>query len=289
MDAQVFARRSANASRAAKKQLDGFGGQRIAAEFFHRFLFFAKIICAIIFLAVVSANVFPANAQEMSIAERVLFHSANRERSLQNLPALKWDESLAAAARRHAALMAKRNTLAHELPDEEKLALRATHAGAHFCAVAENIAKSANAEDAHASWMISPGHRANILNPQLTAIGVAVVVSGEDVFAVEDFSQAVSGMSLQEQEQQVLKLLADSGIAAGKASEDARGVCNGKNAIDAPRPRFEAEFETGDLTKLPDELEKTIKTGRYGHASVGACEVKTESPFTRFRLAVLLF
>jgi hypothetical protein len=261
-------------------------GPRVcSAKIFFRFIFLATI-----FLSTISCDkMFLANAQEMSIAERVLFHSANRERFLQNLPPLKWDESLATAARRHAALMAKLNTLAHELPDEERLALRATHAGAHFVSVAENIAKAANAEDAHQSWMNSPGHRANILNPQLTALGVGVVVSGENVFAVEDFSQAVSGMSLQEQEQQVLKLLAENGIATGKASEDARSVCNGKNAINAPRPRFEAEFEVGDLTRLPEELAQTIKTGRYSHAAVGACEVKTESPFTRFRLAVLLF
>ena len=225
----------------------------------------------------------------MSIAERVVFHSVNRARAAANLPALTWDTSLAAAARQHAALMAKLQTLAHELPGEEKLAVRATRAGARFGAVAENIARSASAEDAHQSWMSSPGHRANILNPQHTAMGAGVVVAGENVFAVEDFSQAVTDLSLEQQEAQVLKLLADNGISGGKPSDDARSICQNRNAINASRPRYEAEFETGDLTKLPDQLANTLKTGRYSHAAVGACETRTETPFTRFRIAVLLF
>ncbi|HMI51270.1 MAG TPA: CAP domain-containing protein [Candidatus Saccharimonadales bacterium] len=243
----------------------------------------------IIFAAVFLANISPACAQEMSIAERVLFHSVNRARVAENLPPLTWDPALAAAARQHAALMAKRQTLAHELPGEEKLAVRAIRAGAHFGAVAENIARSASAEDAHQSWMSSAGHRANILNPQLTAMGTGVVIAGENVFAVEDFSQAVADLSLGEQEARVLKLLADNGISGGKPSEDARSICQKRNALNAPRPRYEAEFETGDLAKLPEELANALKTGRYSHAAVGACETKTETPFTRFRIAVLLF
>jgi len=249
------------------------------------FIVLATTFFGIVFFTTIS----PAAAQEMSIAERVLFHSVNRERALQDLPPLQWDPSLADAARQHAALMAKLHTLAHELPGEEKLALRATHAGARFGAIAENIARSANAEDAHQSWMRSAGHRANILNPQLTRMGAGVVVAGEDVFAVEDFSQAVAGLSLEQQEAQVLKLLADGGIPSGKPSADARSMCQLRNAINAPRPRYEAEFETADLTKLPDELANTLKTGRYSRAAVGACETKTESPFARFRIAVLLF
>jgi len=280
-----FVPQSGATSRAAKKLHSAPRTRPRATKSVRRFISPSTILFAIVFLTAIS----PAAAQEMSIAERVLFHSVNRERVLQNLSPLQWDPSLAAAARQHAALMAKLKTLAHELPGEEKLAVRATHAGARFGAVAENIARSANAEDAHQSWMRSPGHRANILNPQLTRMGAGVVAAGEDVFAVEDFSQAVAGLSLEQQEAQVLKLLADGGIPGGKPSADARSLCKERNPINAPRPRYEAEFETADLTKLPEELANTLKTGRYSHAAVGACESKAESPFARFRIAVLLF
>ena len=73
----------------------------------------------------------------------------------------------------------------------------------------------------HVSWMHSPPHRAkSLLDPELTDIGIAVAVgapgagSGRSpmLFAVQDFSQAVADLSLNEQEHQVASALATHGL-----------------------------------------------------------------------------
>ena len=61
-----------------------------------------------------------------SAAEQELFSSVNRARRAQGLPALKWNDALATAARRHAALMAQRGAAEHGFPGEPSLSSRAT-------------------------------------------------------------------------------------------------------------------------------------------------------------------
>src|SRR5437016_3271624 len=98
-------------------------------------------------------------------AERALLEDANRERVAQGLAPLHWNANLAAAAHAHALLMAQRNTLSHQFSGEAPLQDRARSAGARFTVVAENVAEGPSAEMIHASWMHSPPHRANLLDP----------------------------------------------------------------------------------------------------------------------------
>lgn len=52
----------------------------------------------------------------------------------------------------------------------------------------ENLSRSsANPEDVVAAWMASPGHRANILDPTFTQIGVACVPDGDELLCSEVF------------------------------------------------------------------------------------------------------
>ncbi len=48
-------------------------------------------------------------------------------------------------------------------------------------------------------------------------------------------------------------------------------------------------YETGDLSRLPGDLEQKIQSGRYRAAAVGACDAGSSQGFTRFRVAVLLY
>jgi uncharacterized protein YkwD len=89
-------------------------------------------------------------AQRLSENERMLFDAANNERAQRSLPALQWDESLAAAARKHANRMAFYNVLEHQLSGEPDLRARLTEAGARFSMIAENIAVAPNSETIHA-------------------------------------------------------------------------------------------------------------------------------------------
>ena len=145
-------------------------------------------------------------------AESILLEAANRDRTAHGLAALQWDEALANAARGHAELMARRNALSHQFTGEAPLQDRARQAGARFHMVAENVAEGPNAAGLHVQWMDSPGHRANLLDAGLNAVGIAVVQSGGMLFAVEDFAATVATLSLGEQEHTVGAQLAAAGL-----------------------------------------------------------------------------
>ena len=55
------------------------------------------VVLSVIALLITSYSVYAQS--EVPSAERSLFDALNRERSAQGLPALQWDDSLAAAAR----------------------------------------------------------------------------------------------------------------------------------------------------------------------------------------------
>jgi uncharacterized protein YkwD len=125
-----------------------------------------------------------------SAAEQQLFAAVNRARKAQGLAGLKWDEALAAAARRHAGLMAQHNSAEHGYAGEPSLASRATQAGAHFVWLAENVIQGAGVQAIQEEFLKSPNHRANILDTDMNSIGVGVVERGGQMFVVEDFSKA---------------------------------------------------------------------------------------------------
>lgn len=127
---------------------------------------------------------------QSSAAERTLFQSINHERKGHHLRALRWDESLASAARKHAREMAKRGALEHTFPGEPTLPSRATKAGAHFISISENVARAASANAAHKEFMNSPNHKANILDSEIDSVGIGAVQHGKEWFVVEDFSKA---------------------------------------------------------------------------------------------------
>src|SRR5713226_9497942 len=158
-------------------------------------------------------------------SERQLFEALNRERTAQDLPPLQWDNALFKAARRHALLMLNLNRLEHQLPGESGLEGRLSEAGARFSVIAENIAIGSNPRIIHAGWMNSPGHRKNILDSRLTSVGIAAVHGPGGLFAVQDFSQLVPNLSVEQQEQKVITLLIAQGFRSANATDGARKTC----------------------------------------------------------------
>lgn len=230
-------------------------------------------------------------AQEKeSSAGQVLFDLANRERTAQGLPPLKWDDTLARAAHGHALRMAQRNSLSHQFPGEPGLAARATGAGSRFSTIAENVAEGPSAAYIHAQWMKSPPHRANILDKDLDSVGIAVAEREGQLFAVADFSRAVANLPLDEQEKQVGALLEARGLRLLDDTRDARQTCAlNRGYAGRTRPLSVVRYETADFSQLPDDLEQKIQSGRYHSAVIGACTSSGSSGFAHYRLAVLLY
>ncbi|MFJ8187393.1 CAP domain-containing protein [Streptomyces sp. NPDC096105] len=103
----------------------------------------------------------------------------NRERARAGLPPLSRDPLLTTAAQAHSADMVARDFYAHTAPDGGKPWDRAAAAGSRCRAVGENIAcGQRSAAEVVRGWMNSPGHRANILKPEFTHIGVGFAGGG---------------------------------------------------------------------------------------------------------------
>jgi uncharacterized protein YkwD len=125
-----------------------------------------------------------------SRAEQELFASVNQARRALGLAPLRWDDRLAAAARRHAQVMAQRGSAQHGFSGEPCLTTRVKQAGARFSWLSENVTQGPTPRFIHSQLMNSPPHRANILDWEMDSIGVGVVEHGGQLFAVEDLSQA---------------------------------------------------------------------------------------------------
>ena len=235
---------------------------------------------------------FPCSlfAQQPSAEEQFFFDSANRERVARQLPPLKWNSSLAEAARRHALRMAKQADLSHQLPGEPSLSQRAAQAGARFSGIGENIAVGPRVQSIQTGWMHSSGHRANILDAHFTALGVAVVEDNGQLWAVEDFSTAIANMSIEAQEEKVTALLAARGLVVSTERENARKLCPDDRAPTGHRTMLILRYEAPDISELPEPLERQIRDNKYREAAVGACQPKERAiGIARFRITVLLF
>ncbi|MEE2780568.1 MAG: CAP domain-containing protein [Planctomycetota bacterium] len=112
----------------------------------------------------------------MTKIEQEVFKLSNLVRKQHGLETLKIDPKLIATARDHCRDMQTHNFFAHESPVEGKATPfdRATHFGT--TANAENLA-AGNVTPAEVvqGWLDSPGHRSNLLHPEMTRCGVGRV------------------------------------------------------------------------------------------------------------------
>ncbi|MCX4767544.1 CAP domain-containing protein [Streptomyces sp. NBC_01275] len=103
----------------------------------------------------------------------------NRERTRAGLRPLAVDRSLTAAAQAYSTDMAARAFYSHTSPEGAQPWDRAAAAGSSLRTIGENIAcGQRSAAEVVEGWMNSPGHRANILKPAFTHIGVGFESGG---------------------------------------------------------------------------------------------------------------
>jgi uncharacterized protein YkwD len=234
--------------------------------------------------------VFAPQATGQQPAEQQLMDLVNADRAQQGLPALKWDPALAQAATQHAQLMAQQPaSLSHQYPGEPDLEARAGAAGAHFRAVAENVALAPNPQALEQEWMHSPPHRANILDPRMDTIGVGLVKRGGNYYAVLDFASTVAQLGPQQVEQKIGQLLVQRGLHPAGLTQEARQTCEMESgSAGGTKPWFVMRWEGTDLSRLPDVLEQKISSGKYHKAAVGACGNAGQG-FTTYKIAVMLY
>jgi len=135
----------------------------------------------------------PPTRDRITVAEDTVTEIVNRERAKAGCTQmLHTDERLRKAARAHSADMAKQNYFSHVGLDGSSFVDRIARAGyPRSSAAAENIAYGyATAADVMKGWMNSEGHRNNILNCSLKAIGVGLAYRGNSPYWTQDFGRS---------------------------------------------------------------------------------------------------
>lgn len=113
---------------------------------------------------------FPGAGQGGQFGQALL-KAANEQRVAQGYKALQWDQALADLAVAHATDMAKRG-----VADHAGFETRYKLSGFRLCV--ENVAQATgDPTTVVALWMNSPGHRANLLHPEVRWAGAARVGS----------------------------------------------------------------------------------------------------------------
>jgi Cysteine-rich secretory protein family len=235
-----------------------------------------------------------ATGQSMPAAAEQLFAMTNQARASVGAGRVAWDPALAAAALKHCRLMVAEGQLSHRYGGEPSLEDRAGHAGAHFSLIEENIALGPDPASIQDEWLHSPGHRTNMLNPAVDRVGVAVVASRGELYAVADFSHAVQQLSPGQVEAVVGNLIRVSGVAVLRDSQGAREACTLNHGVPASlsrrQPAFIMRWQGADLSRLPPALADQLASGRFHQAAVGSCTPQgVAGDFTVYRVAVLLY
>lgn len=113
-------------------------------------------------------------AKSLNPVQHAIIRLTNQERQKHGLRPLRENYTLNAAAYNHAYNMARKNRMEHVL-DGHNAGDRITAVGYTWQSYGENIAWNyLSAAAVVQGWMNSPGHRKNILNPNVTEIGVWV-------------------------------------------------------------------------------------------------------------------
>jgi len=233
--------------------------------------------------------------QEVIQPEAVqLLALANRSRAAEGAAPLKWDPALARAAREHCLRMAAEGQISHRYEGEPDVEERAGQAGAHFSLIEENVAVGPDPATIHNEWMHSPGHRANLLNPEVNRLGVAVVASRGSLYAVADYERDVPVLTRTQVETTIVGLVQARGVTVLPDAELARVACATSKGLPSsksgPRVRFIMRWQDADLTQLPWALEYKLGTGQFHSATVGSCQPQgDQGSFTAYRIAVLLY
>lgn len=128
-----------------------------------------------------------AKASEAEVKEMI--NLVNQERSAKGLRPLAESPALDQVSRAHSQDMVKSGFFSHESPNTGSPTDRLRAGGVRFQVAGENIAMDLTISEAHKHLMQSPGHRRNILLPDVNHIGIGVVHSGRHIYVTQTFAK----------------------------------------------------------------------------------------------------
>jgi uncharacterized protein YkwD len=130
----------------------------------------------------------PGRAQSCGpdATSNAIFADTNNSRARNGLPPLVWNGQLGCLATSWSQYLASTNNFFHR--DLNAVINSPGYGGYHT--IGENILRgpaSMSGADMHTSWMNSPDHRANILSPAYSSVGIGLAYANGQVWATENF------------------------------------------------------------------------------------------------------
>lgn len=120
--------------------------------------------------------------------QKEVLNLVNKERTSRGLSALKLNDSLSNVATTKSQDMIDKNYFDHTSPTYGSPFDMMKRFGISYNAAGENIAMGQSSpQEVMNSWMNSPGHRKNILNPNFTELGVGVAKKGSTLYWTQMF------------------------------------------------------------------------------------------------------
>ena len=145
------------------------------------------------FLLVIVTLTLNGSGAGMLISPHRILDLVNQDRVRYGLNELSINPKLNLAAFAKASDMLEQNYFAHESPAGTKPWHWLSTLGYNYSYAGENLAQGfSDAEDLEQSWMASPTHRANILSPFYSEVGLAVVNNGQKNLIVQFFGSTDS-------------------------------------------------------------------------------------------------
>ncbi|HLJ88127.1 MAG TPA: CAP domain-containing protein [Candidatus Angelobacter sp.] len=240
-----------------------------------------------VLVLVLSLAVFPAYTQSTSSTltddQLKLFNLVNQERQNAGLAKLQWDDHLAQSARAHAQLLAQHEELSHQFEGEAELGQRVGITGLRFNAAAENVASAPTVGEAHQGLMHSPGHRANIMNPNYNAVGMAIIRRGDQLYVAQNFARVLPTYTDVEFQDAVVAAFnqtrRNKGIALMSVRPDPRLIQAACIATTDPNGLIKSLPGATDLViftsstpdKLPANMQKSAGDPTLHRMNIGTC------------------
>jgi uncharacterized protein YkwD len=225
--------------------------------------------------------------------EQDLLQLANQSRQRAGAPRLVLDTGLTAAARAHAQAMLEANQLSHQFTGEPALVRRlAATSSLQLDQAAENVALDYTAAGGHEHLMLSPPHRANLLNPAYNVVGLGVVRSGDRLYIVQDFAHALPTYSADAVKDRVAAAVNQARRQASRnvlprrdlqnADELACSMAHADKLGTSPVRQLAQRFTVLTYTSLrPENLpagaSHAISSPNLHNLSIGACYARTDT------------
>jgi len=241
--------------------------------------------------AATSPNI-PFNDSELQ-AEQQLLALANQSRHQAGAPPLALDSGLSQAARTHAQAMLEAGQLSHQFDGEPSLPKRlAATTNLQLDQEGENVALDYSAEGGHQHLMLSPPHRANLLNPAYNVVGLGVVRSGDRLFIVQDFGHTLPNYSSAEVKDRVAATVNQTRHVASQpelqrrdllvADDAACSMAQSDKLGTSPVRKLAERFTVLTYTSLhpetlPSGTAHAIASRTLRSFSIGACYARTET------------